>query len=204
LNSTSQRNFRLTYFDENSTTGIGAPNLVAEAYTTSSLNGIPMKYTAVQWTNPWSVSYRGEVYISLNFSDGNNLLASSITLIDETTGNVISTSDYIYTGRTILILTDGVGTVPVGGARNYGIYFTLGSTGDVAPKVDFFFGPIVYNGQQFEIAGFPVSYFLIIIIIAWIAVGLRWWNDKKDWTSLLIMVAAVTIIGAYIGGFMGG
>ena len=75
---------------------------------------------------------------------------------------------------------------------------------DVAPKVDFFFGPIVYNGQQFEIAGFPVSYFLIIIIIAWIAVGLRWWNEKKDWTSLLIMVAAVTIIGYYISGFMPG
>ena len=148
LNSSDARNFRLTYWDSNSTTGIGAPNLIAGAYTQGSLNGISMKYTSVQWTNPWSVSYRGEIYITLDFENGDNLLRSSIVIIDETTGNVIPATDYVYTGRTILILTDGVGTVSVGGARNYGIYFTFDAA-KAPTQVDFFFGPLVWNSQQF-------------------------------------------------------
>ena len=74
LNASAQRNIRLTYWDENSTSGLGAPNLVAEAYTQETLNGASMKYTAVQWTNPYSVEYRGEVYITLNFTYGDQLI----------------------------------------------------------------------------------------------------------------------------------
>jgi hypothetical protein len=204
LNSSNARNFRLTYWDKNGTVGIGAPNLIAEAYTQGSLNGVSMKYTAVQWTNPWSVEYRGEVYISLNFTDGDNLLRSSITIIDETTGNAIPSSQWVYTGRTIFILTDGVGTVPVGGARNYGIYFTFDV--EKAPtKTDFFFGPIVWNGQQFWIAGWAVSWALILILVGWCGVVWRYWNDEKHHDAFMFFViwGSVSVILMYFSSVMG-
>jgi hypothetical protein len=202
INASMERNFVLTFWDGNSTTGIGAPNLIAEAYTSSTLNGVPMKYTAVQWFNPYSVEYMGEVYITLNFTYGDDLVRDSITIIDETTGQVIQTSQWIYTGRTILILTDGVGTVPVGGARNYGIYFTLGYTIDSDEKSDFFFGPIVIGGMQFYIAEYAVSWFVVLLIALWGMTGWRWWTNKKDWLNLVMLSAAVTVIGAYLGTFM--
>jgi hypothetical protein len=204
LNSSNARNFRLTYWDKNSTTGIGAPNLIAEAYSQGTLNGVSMKYTAVQWANPWSVDYVGEIYISLNFTNGDNLLRSSITLIDETTGNVIPNSDYVYTGRTILILTHGVGAVGVGGARNYGIYFTFDV--EKAPtKTDFFFGPIVWQGQQFWIAGYAVSWMLILLILGWIGVGWRYWNDEKHHDAFMFFViwGSVSVILMYFNSIMG-
>jgi hypothetical protein len=203
LNSSDARNFRLTYWDENSTTGIGAPNLIAEAYTQSSLNGVSMKYTAVQWTNPWSVQYRGEVFITLNFTNGDNLLRNSITVIDETTGNAIPSSQYVYTGRTILILTDGVGTVGVGGARNYGIYFTF-DAGQVEERTDFFFGPIIYQGQSFYLMNYAISWALILIVIGWCLVAWRFWTDERHHDAFMFFViwGSVTLILAYFSSVM--
>lgn len=196
LNSSDARNFRLTYWDANGSSPLGIPNLIAESYTQSTLNGVSMKYTAVQWTNPWSVAFVGNVWITLNFSDGDNLLMSSMTIIDETTGLAIPNTQWIYTGRTILILSEGVGSVPVGGARNYGIYFTL-DAGKAPTKTDFFFGPIIWNGQQFFIQNFAVSWMLILLIVGWALVGLAWWNEK-DWAGVgLLMWGSVTIILFY-------
>ena len=204
LNASNARNFRLTYWDENGTTGLGAPNLIAESYTQSSLNGISMKYTAVQWMNPWSVEYRGEIYISLNFSTGDSLLRSSITIIDETTGNVIPNSQWVYTGRTLIILTDGVGTVPVGGARNFGVYFTLDAAGPTAERQDFFFGPIVYSGKQFFISNYAVSWAMVLIIFIWGLIGWRWWIDDRNAMSYAIIWASVMVIVLYFGSMLGG
>ena len=203
LNSSNARNFRLTYWDENGTTGIGAPNLIAEAYSQGTLNGVSMKYTAVQWANPWSVAYSGEVYVTLNFTNGDNLLRSSITLIDETTGNVIPNSQYVYTGRTILILTDGVGTVGVGGARNYGIYFTF-DAGEVEDRQDFFFGPIIYQGQSFYLAGYAISWALILIVIGWCLVAWRYWTDERHHDAFMFFViwGSCTLILAYFSSVM--
>ena len=198
MNASNARNFQLTFWDANSTTGIGAPNLVAEAYTQSTLDGTPMKYTAVQWTNPWSVEYRGEVYITMNFTEGADLFVDSITIIDETSGTVIPSSQWIYTGRTILILTDGVGTVPVGGARNYGIYFTLSTTIDRDDdRPDIFFGPIVINGKQWYINDWPISAFAILLGLGWCIVGWRWWGNKKGASNLLLIAVSATVIGMY-------
>jgi hypothetical protein len=204
LNSSGVRNFRLTYWDENGTTGIGAPNLIAQAYTQGSLNGISMKYTSVQWTNPWSVAYSGEIYISLSFENGDNLLRSSITIIDETTGAVIPVTSYVYTGRTILILTDGVGSVGVGQGRNYGIYFTFDAE-IVSQHTDFFFGPVIFNGQQFWIAGYAVSWMLVLLIVGWCGVGWRYWTDERhhDAFTFFVIWGSVTVILFYFKSFMG-
>ena len=202
LNTSSTRSFVLTFWDYNSTIGIGAPNLIAEAYTSSTLNGVPMKYTAVQWFNIYSVEYRGEVYITLNFTYGDYLLRSSIVLIDETSGNIIPSSQYIYTERTIIILTDGVGTVAVGGARNYGIYFTLDYQSASDDKEDFFFGPIVVNGKQFYIGTYAISYFYLLLIAMWGITVYVWFKSKKNAQTMLIMSGAVTVIGVYLSGFM--
>ncbi len=203
LNSSNARNFRLTYWDANGTTGIGAPNLIAQAYTQGSLNGISMKYTSVQWTNPWSVSYAGEIYITLDFENGDNLLRTSIVIIDETTGNVIPANNYVYTGRTILILTDGVGSVGVGQGRNYGIYFTFDAE-IVSQRTDFFFGPIIFQGQQFFISNYAVSWALILILIGWCLVGWRYWNDEKHHDAFMYLViwSSVTIILFYFQSVM--
>jgi hypothetical protein len=157
-----------------------------------------MKYTSVQWMNPWSVEYVGEVYITLNYSGGDNLLRSSITVIDETTGNVIPNSDYVYTGRTILILAHGVGTVGVGGARNYGIYFTFDAE-KVVQRTDFFFGPITWNGVQFWLAGYAISWSLILIVIGWLFVGWRYWTDERhhDAFTFFVIWGSCTIILFY-------
>lgn len=203
LNASAQRNLRFTYYDLNSTTGLGAPNLVAEAYTQGTLNGISMKYTAVQWTNPWGVAYRGEVYITLNFTGGDNLLPASMTVIDETTGNVIPNSQWIYTGRTIIILTDGVGTVPVGGARNYGIYFTFGGVSAEDERHDFFFGPIVVNGQQFYISGQLISWAMIVMLVGWVLVFWAYWTERRDITSYFIIWGSVTIVLMYFQAILG-
>jgi hypothetical protein len=203
LNASDARNFRVTYWDANGSSGIGAPNLIAEAFTQGTLNSVSMKYTSVQWTNPYSVEYRGEVYITLNFSEGDSLLRNSIVIIDETTGNSIPNSQWVYTGRTILILTDGVGTVQVGGARNYGIYFTFDAE-KVPEKTDMFFGPIVWNGQQFWLAGYAISWALILIIFGWIIVAWRFWTDERhhDAFSFAIIWGSVTIIMAYFSMVM--
>lgn len=202
LNSSSARNFRLTFWDDNSTTAIGAPNLIAEAYTSSTLNGVPMKYTAVQFFNPYSVEYRGEIYITLNFTYGDYLLKSSIRILDQTTGSLVSTNQWIYTGRTIIILTDGVGTVPVGGARNYGIYFTLDYTSAAEDKSDFFFGPIVIGGKQFYINNYAVSWFVVMVIGLWALTAWLWWTSKPQAFNMVILSAAFTVIGSYLGSFM--
>ena len=201
LNASNARNFRLTYWDANGSSSIGAPNLIAEAYTQQNLGSVSMKYTSVQWMNPYSVEYVGVVYITLYYSGGDNLLRNSIVIIDETTGNSIPNSEWIYTGRTILILTDGVGTVPVGGARNYGIYFTFDA--EMAPeKTDMFFGPITFNGQQFYVVDFAVSWFLVVVIFLWSVVGWLYWSDK-DWVFMLICAGSVSIIGFYLSNSMG-
>ena len=202
LNTTNSRNFRLTYWDENGTTGIGAPNLISEAYTDSTLNSVPMKYTSVQWVNPWSVEYSGEVYITLNFSGGDNLKRSSITIIDQTSGTTIPNSQYIYTGRTIIILTDGVGTVPVGGARNYAVYFTFESGGTVTKKQDAFFGPITWGGNSLYIANFAVSWFIVILILMAVITAWLWYEDK-EFTFMLIMTVGIAVVGTYLSRFMG-
>ena len=204
LNASDTRNFRFTFWDANSTIGIGAPNLVAEAYTQSTLDGVSMKYTAVQWANPFSVEYLGEVYITLNFTEGTDLVLSSITIIDETRGVVIPNSQWIYTGRTILILTAGVGTVDVAGARNYGIYFTLGTLVDRdEDKVDFFFGPIVFNGQQFYINDTAISWFYVALIVCWGLVGWLWYIKNEKVVNGIVLMACATIVGFYFSNVMG-
>jgi hypothetical protein len=202
INASMERNFLLTFWDANSTTGIGAPNLIAEAYTQSTLNGVSMKYTAVQWANPYSVEYLGEVYVTLNFTYGDLLVRESIHIIDETIGTEIPNSQYIYTGRTILILTDGVGTVPVGGARNYGIYFTLDTSSAVDDRQDFFFGPIVFNGQSFYLGTYAVSYFILVVIGMWAMTAWLWWRNNKGAFNMVIISASITIIGAYLAQYM--
>ncbi len=203
LNSTMQRNFRLTFFDLNSTSGIGAPNLIAEAYSDSTLNGIPMKCTSVQWVNPWSVDYKGEVYITLNYSGGDNLKRNSITIIDQTTGTSIPQTDWIYTGRTLIILTDGVGTVPVGGARNYAVYFTFDSGGTTSKKQDAFFGPITWGQNQLYVAGYAVSWFIVILILMAVVTAWLWYEDK-EYTFMLIMTVGIGVVGVYLSRFMSG
>jgi hypothetical protein len=201
LNASEARHFQITYWDLNSTTNIGAPNLVAYSYTTKSLGDQEMKYTSVQWVNPWSVTYQGELFISLNFTYGDALVPSSITVIDETTGNTLSVRDYIYTGRTILILTDGVGSVPAGQGRSYGVYFTLKTESLPTEHRDFFFSPIVWNEQSFYIGGVGVSVFLIGIVVMWLLVGYAFWRGKEDW-PIFVIPLCVTIIGFYFQGVM--
>lgn len=202
INASMERNFLLTMWDSNSSTVTGAPNLIAEAYTQSTLNGASMKYTSVQWTNPFSVEYIGEIYITLNFTYGDCLVPSSIHIVDETTGTEIPNSQYIYTGRTIIILTDGVGTVQVGGARSYGVYFTLDIGLTTEEETDFFFGPIVLNGQSWYIGTYAISLFMIVVIGMWAMTGWLWWKDNKNAYTMVILSASVTIVGAYLSQFM--
>ena len=70
-----ERNFLLTFWDANSTTGIGAPNLIAEAYTQSTLDGVldEVHQRPVD-ESLFSVEYTGEVYITLNFTYGDLLV----------------------------------------------------------------------------------------------------------------------------------
>ena len=203
INASMERNFLLTMWDANSSVVTGAPNLIAEAYTQSTLNGVSMKYTSVQWMNIFSVEYIGEVYITLNFTYGDLLVRESIHIIDETTGTEIPNSQYIYTGRTILILTDGVGIVSVGGARNYGIYFTLDTSRAIDDKTDFFFGPIVLNGQSWYLAGYAVSLFILMVIGMFGLTAMALVEESiRARSTMVIISASITIIGAYLAQFM--
>jgi len=201
LNSSGARNFRFTYWDLNGTTPTGAPNLVTDSYTTKTLNDHIMKYTSVQWVNPWPQVYAGEIYITLNYSGGDNLLRSSITVIDETTGNALRSSDWLYTGRTLIILTSGVGSVGIGQGRNFGIYFAFNAEITPTEQHDFFFSPIVWNEQSFYIGGVGVSVFLIGIVVMWLLVGYAFWRGKEDW-PIFVIPLCVTIIGFYFQGVM--
>jgi len=203
LNASDVRNFRITYWDLNGTTPIGAPNLIAYAYTTKSLGDKEMKYVGIQWVNPSASAYQGEIFISFNFTYGDSLSPSSITVIDETNGITLSSSQWIYTGRTIWILSDGVGTVGIGEGRNYGVYFTIIT--DAVPKErhDFFFDSIEIGGQSWYIGGVAVSIFLIGIVFAWGIVAYSYWRGKTkgDW-SLVIIVLCLTVVGFYLRSMM--
>ena len=198
LNASDTRSFRITYYDFNSTSGIGAPNLIAYTYDTASYDGAVMKHVAVQWSNPWSIVYEGEVYITLNFTGGDSLKASSIHIVETLSGRTLADSQYVYTGRTIIILTNGVGDVGVGGGVNFQVYFTFDGSSN-APTADFFFGPIVIGGQQFYIGDFPVSIALIVIIVAWIGVIYAYMNQRKDWLGWLFIVISLTVIFGFAG-----
>jgi hypothetical protein len=121
--------------------------------------------------------------------------------MDETTGSALSTSEWIYTGRTILILADGVGTVPAGQGRNYGIYFTLDTEAIPKEQHDFFFDSIELGGKSWAIGGLPISLFLVGIVFAWGIVGYSYWRGKEDW-SVFIIVLCATIIGFYMRSMM--
>jgi hypothetical protein len=195
LNASDVRNFRITYWDLNSTTEIGAPNLVAYAYTVKSLGDKEMKYAAVQWVNPQSRTYEGEIFVSLNFTYGDSLVPSSITVMDETAGTALSTNEWIYTGRTILILADGVGSVPAGQGRNYGIYFTLDTESIPKEEHDFFFDSIEIDGKSWHIGGMGVSFFLIGIVFAWGIVGYSYWRGKEEAWLAFVIVLSLSVIG---------
>jgi hypothetical protein len=197
LNASQTRNFRITYWDLNGTTQTGAPNLIADSYISKTLGNSQMKYTSVQWVNPWPQTYQGEIYISFNFTYGDSLLQSSITVMDENTGIALSSSDWLYTGRTLLILTSGVGVVGIGQGCNFGIYFTLDTDAISKEKSDFFFDAIEIGGSSFYIGGMGVSLFLVAIAFAWGIVGYTYYRNK-DWFPIFVCVLSATIIGFYL------
>ncbi len=205
LNASETRTFTFTYWDANGTNGIGAPNLIAQSYTTGTLNGNSMLYTAVQWMNPWSTAYSGEMYVTLNFTGGDQLVLASITVVDQSSNRQLPVNDWVYTGRTIIILTDGVGSVGVGQGKNFGIYFTLSSTA-TQTKTDFFFGPIVYNGMMLYIGSVALSWALVFLAVGWAAAIIpsveprlrRRYGDGTQ-TRIILMVCITIIVSAAAG-----
>ncbi len=207
LNASQSRTFTFTFWDLNGTNGIGAPNLIAQSYTTGTLNGNSMLYTAVQWMNPWSTAYSGEMYVTLNFTGGDQLVLPSITVVDQSTNRQLPVNDWVYTGRTVIILTDGVGTVGVGQGKNFGIYFTLSSS-TTQKKTDFFFGPIVYNGMLLYIGSVPLSWALVFLAVGWAAAIVPSVEPKLrrrygDGTQMrVILMVCITVIVAAAAGVL--
>lgn len=188
---------------------IGYYKLSAESYTydeaitsvpdydITTYDGLSYNFFATRWTNPYSGTFRGALYIKLNFDIPTEIDTLSMRIYDVTNDHEIVPLLFIPGSEFIRISAEAMGDVLPGSSREFDVYFLMTVYAGVDPK-EFHLDTPIWQGITMFILIFFVG-LVFIIIGAFLAVSER--KERKDrWKFCLsigiFLVVVINILGA--------
>ena len=91
---------------------------------TDIASGTNWYYVSAQWVNPNTNSFVGSINVQFNFDTTPYTISSrSFDIYDRENGIYLDRDDFVWTGSSVIISQDAVGTVVGNGARTFEIYF---------------------------------------------------------------------------------
>jgi hypothetical protein len=185
LNTTQLRTFMFTAWDANASETLSPPTISCADPTSENYDDELYYMAHGQWTNDYALPYHGLAFLSVEV-DG-SLNPDSVRIFDVRSDQELDSTFYSVAGTTIIINSEAVGTVPVGGSLEYRVYFKA----PVADQGLSFFSPLVVIG------GVGISlYWVSAAFAVGATVAARKRLRKADGTmALLTVIAIFAIIG---------
>ena len=155
---------------------VSVPSFESTAWDGGSYNYFP-----AHWSNPHSETFRGALYIKLNFDVPVGIDTTSMRIYDLTNDHEMDTTMFIPGDKYIRISAEGMGDVLPGGSRKFDVYFVM----EVYPGADpteLHFDTPIFLG---------VTLFFIILIIGLVLVGYGGYTyvftKNKDWWKGIVI-----------------
>lgn len=172
---------------------VSVPGYITTVWNGSSYNTFP-----ASWSNPYANTFRGALYIKLNFQVPIGIDTTTMRIYDLTNDRELESSAFIPGDKYIRISAEGMGDVLPGGSRKFDVYFLMETFPGSDPK-KFTTNTQIWMG---------ITPFLIILLIGvvFIIVGAFFAAfDKKnrDRWKLFVALGIFIIVVIYILNAMG-
>ena len=140
MNASQIRSFRLNAWDLNATEVLSPPLITCAGKVKEAYGGDMMYMSSGSWTNDYGLPYHGTAFVSIDIDS--TMDPATIVVFDVVHNRELSSALYPVAGNTLILSSDAVGLVPVGGTREYEVYFET-RLGDATFG---FFSPLVTVG----------------------------------------------------------
>ena len=191
LTAHQSRQFRVEYYSvSEDITQEGIPIKVINTYTTKTYNNKPYYYFKAEWINPNSVSFRGTLYLKLNFTTPYPIALDSWIIFDRDNNRQLSSDEFVATDNTLIISEDAVGTVSPGGSRVFDCYFYLTKpTVSEEEEKNWFLTP------QVNILGLDINGITLIMLIVFIGtIALAFYDrNQSHWMVFSLLLLLLTL-----------
>ncbi|MDD3962795.1 MAG: hypothetical protein PHT77_13155, partial [Bacteroidales bacterium] len=198
LNSSISRTMTLRYYLNNGTAPLSMPILSIRSYEISSYKDNTMYKGSAMYTNEATASYSGGIQLSLKGLTG-DIKANSLVLYDVTHDREIPDEFWSYSGTTIDISSEIVGTIGMGDSIEYAIYFKYET--DTGEPFFLFDGAysIGWLNINWHLAIFIVGLFLALLGIGDFLVGggKGKENKKLEARGVVLILAACFVMVIY-------
>jgi hypothetical protein len=185
VNASQVRSFRLTAWDANATEALSPPLVRCAGRVKDTYGGDQMYMSSGSWTNDYGLPYHGTAYVSIDIDE--SMDPDTIVLFDVVHNREVDSGLYTVAGNTLILSSDAVGVVPVGGTLEFEVYYDV-RLGDATFG---FFSPL------FTLGGYGVSlYWITALVVVGMAVAFRE-RMSRD-TGYLVVGVAVGVF-AFIG-----
>lgn len=118
------RSFTLTYYAVDADIEPSDAVIVLNEYGLEAYGGDDYYHSRGQWVNDGDANFIGTIVLDMNFNTGPYTIdMDSIIIYDDTNSIQLDREDFAFSGSTIHITQDAVGTVVPNGGRTYDVYF---------------------------------------------------------------------------------
>jgi len=173
---------------------VSIPTYDITTYDGKSYNTFP-----VHWSNPHSETFRGALYIKLNFDVPVGIDTTSMRVYDLTNDHELDPIGFIPGDKYIRISADTIGSVLPGGSRKFDVYFLMEVYPGADPK-ELHLDTEIFMG---------ITPFLIILLlgVAFIILGAYFASsdkkDRKDRWKVCVALGIFLVVVIYIMNMMG-
>ena len=144
------------------------------------------------WVNDEATTFRGEIFMALDFDKSNEIETSSIHIWDVKNSRMLDRSLFFHGTGSIMISSDAIGDVSPGGGREFTVYFRFMEY----PGAD----PTEWHLNTMLFPPLPITVYLIIFLLALISLGCGIYiimsskNKKKATKGILLVGIGLFII----------